>query len=73
MVTKHQQQNRQRRGTPRTEEEDQRLIAIAQLPPRAIADTMRRSWLACRHRLIYLRASGVGSDDAPPRRSSGTG
>ena len=73
MVTGHRRQNRQRRGAPRAGEKDQRLIAIAQLPPRAIADTMRRSWLAWRRRLIYLRASGVGSDDAAVRRSSRTG
>lgn len=56
MATK--QHNRQRRGAPWTEEEDERLIANAHLPPRAIADTMRRTWLACRRRLFYLRASG---------------
>ncbi len=73
MATGHRRQNRQRRGAPWTEEEDERLIANAHLPPRAIADTMRRTWLACRRRLIYLRTSGVGLDDASPRRSSGTG
>ncbi len=62
--------NRQRRGAPWTEEEDQRLLAIADLPPKAIADRMRRSWLACRRRLIYLRADGGGSADAVASRSS---
>lgn len=62
MTTKHQQPNRQRRGVPWTETEDQRLLAIAHLPPRAIADTMRRTWLACRRRLLYLRASGEPED-----------
>ena len=62
--------NRQRRGAPWTEEEDQRLLAIAHLPPRAIADRMRRSWLACRRRLIYLRADGAGSTDSRSQRSS---
>jgi len=58
MATGSQRQNRQRRGAPWTEQEDERLIAIAHLPPRAVADTMRRTWLACRRRLFYLRASG---------------
>jgi hypothetical protein len=62
MTTKHQQPKRQRRGAPWTEAEDQRLLAIAHLPPRAIADTMRRTWLACRRRLVYLRASGEPED-----------
>ncbi|HWO72876.1 MAG TPA: hypothetical protein VNN21_04895, partial [Dehalococcoidia bacterium] len=53
---------RQRRGAPWTEEEDARLLAIAGLPPRAVADLMRRSWLACRRRLAYLRADGSTSD-----------
>lgn len=58
MTAQYQQQNRQRRGAPWTEAEDQRLLVIAHLPPRAIADIMRRTWLACRRRLVYLRASG---------------
>ena len=58
MTTQHQQQKRRRRGAPWTEAEDQRLLTIAHLPPRAIADTMRRTWLACRRRLVYLRVSG---------------
>jgi len=62
--------SRQRRGAPWTEEEDQRLFAIAHLPPRAIADLMRRSWLACRRRLIYLRADGSGPAGALVGRSS---
>jgi len=62
--------NRQRRGAPWTEEEDQRLLAIAHLPPRAIADRMRRSWLACRRRLTYLRADGSGPAGTSAGRSS---
>lgn len=77
MVIRQQTQKRQRRGAPWTEAEDQRLLAIANLPPRAIADTMRRSWLAYRRRLVYLRrtarltctGSGVPKQDErrPPR------
>ena len=70
MPTKTRIRNRQRRGAPWTEEEDQRLLAIAQLPPRAVADRMRRSWLACRRRLIYLQADGSGAASALPGRSS---
>jgi len=62
--------NRDRRGAPWTEEEDERLLAVAHLPPRAVADLMRRSWLACRRRLSYLRADGAGSTDPRARRSS---
>lgn len=58
MTAQHQQPKRHRRGAPWTEAEDQRLLAIAHLAPRAIADIMRRTWLACRRRLVYLRASG---------------
>jgi hypothetical protein len=64
MTMNHQQLKRQRRGAPWTEAEDQQLLAIAHLPPRSIADTMRRTWLACRRRLVYLRASG----EPEPRR-----
>jgi len=67
MVTGYQKQNRQRRGAPWTEQEDERLVAIAHLPPRAIADKMRRTWLACRRRLFYLRASGNEPDNAVKR------
>ena len=49
-----------RRGAPWTEAEDERLLAISHLPPKLIADTMRRSWLACRRRLAYLRSPGEG-------------
>ena len=66
---RHRRKNRDRRGAPWTEEEDQRLLAIAHLPPRAVADLMRRSWLACRRRLSYLRADGSGSLGYQPRRS----
>lgn len=52
---------RQRRGAPWTDEEDDRLLRIANLPPRAIAQLMRRSWHACRTRLAYLRANGSGA------------
>jgi hypothetical protein len=62
--------NRDRRGAPWTEEEDERLLAVAHLPPRAVADLMRRGWLACRRRLSYLRADGTGSTDSRVRRSS---
>lgn len=58
MTTQHQPQKRQRRGAPWTEAEDHKLLTIAHLPPRAIADIMLRTWLACRRRLVYLRASG---------------
>ena len=58
MSVKRRSTNRDRRGAPWTEEDDERLLAIAHLPPRAIADLMRRSWLACRRRLSYLRADG---------------
>jgi hypothetical protein len=54
----------ERRGAPWTEAEDERLLAVSRLPPRAIADIMRRSWLACRRRLAYLRSPGEPS----PRR-----
>ncbi len=64
MPVKTRIKNRQRRGAPWTDEEDQRLLAIAHLPPRAIADRMRRSWLACRRRLVYLQADGSGSAGA---------
>src|SRR5690606_26154416 len=49
---------RQRRGAPWTDEEDERLLRAADLPPRIIAELMRRSWHACRRRLVYLRANG---------------
>ncbi len=65
------QQKRQRRGAPWTEAKDQHLLAIAHLPPRAVADTMRRSWLACRWRLVYLRADG--SADVHRQRRPGAG
>ena len=71
MVTKHQWQKRQRRGAPWTAAADQRLLAIAHLPPRAVADAMRRSWLACRRRLIYLRASGDRGENAQARQPLG--
>lgn len=69
MVVEQQKQKRQRRGAPWTEEEELRLLTIAHLPPRAIADTMRRSWLACRRRLVYLRASG-DAEDVRTRKAS---
>jgi hypothetical protein len=58
MTVKPRRKNRERRGAPWTEEEEQRLLSIAHLPPWAIADVMQRSWLACRRRLSYLRANG---------------
>lgn len=50
---------RVRRGAPWTDDEDERLLRIADLPPRTIAELMRRSWQACRRRLAYLRADGA--------------
>ena len=70
MPVKTRIRNRQRRGAPWTEEEDARLLAMAHLPPRAVADRMQRSWLACRRRLIYLQADGSGSAGALVGRSS---
>ncbi len=70
MPVKTRIKNRQRRGAPWTEEEDQRLLAVTHLPPRAVADRMRRSWLACRRRLVYLHADGGGTAGALARRSS---
>jgi len=61
MPARHGRKHRDRRGAAWTEEEDERLLAVAHLPPRAVADLMRRSWLACRRRLFYLRASGNAS------------
>jgi len=69
MLVKNRTRNRQRRGAPWSEDEDARLLAIAHLPPRAIADAMRRSWLACRRRLAYLRADGSGPAGALAGRS----
>jgi class 3 adenylate cyclase len=70
MPVKTRTKKRQRRGAPWTEEEDARLLAIADLPPRVVADLMRRSWLACRRRLASLRADGSGSTNAPAERSA---
>lgn len=70
MPVKTRSKKRQRRGAPWTEAEDARLLAIADLPPRVVADLMRRSWLACRRRLAYLRADGGGSGDAVIARSA---
>lgn len=67
---RHRSRRRDRRGAPWTEEEDERLLAVAHLPPRAVADRMRRSWLACRRRLSYLRADGSGSTGPRVRPSS---
>ncbi len=70
MSVKTRRKNRQRRGAPWTEEEDERLLAVAHLPPRAVADRMRRSWLACRRRLIYLQADGSSPAGVLAGRSS---
>jgi len=70
MAEKRLKGHRQRRGAVWTEEEDQRLLMIAHLPPRRIADLMRRSWLACRRRLIYLRADDSRSLDSQTLRSA---
>jgi hypothetical protein len=68
--TRRRNTKRNRRGAPWTEEEDARLLAIAQLPPRRVADMMRRSWLACRRRLVYLRADDSRSWGSQTLRSS---
>lgn len=70
MPVKTRSKKRQRRGAPWTEEEDARLLAIAELPPRVVADLMRRSWLACRRRLAYLRADGSGPVGTSGARTS---
>ena len=49
-----------RRGTPWSAQEDDRLLVIAHLPPVVIARVMQRSWHACRRRLAYLRVHGTG-------------
>lgn len=54
----HSVDRRQRRGAPWTDADDERLLRIADLPPREIAEDMQRSWHACRRRLAYLRANG---------------
>jgi len=60
---------RRRRGAPWTDAEDDRLLRLVELPPRAIAERMQRSWHACRRRIAYLRANG-----APPTGAGhGTG
>ena len=43
MPVKTRTNKRQRRGAPWTEEEDACLLAIADLPPRVVADLMQRS------------------------------
>ncbi len=61
---------RERRGAPWSEQDDDRLLSIAHLPPIAVARMMQRSWHACRRRLAYLRATGTrppASRDEPPR------
>ena len=61
---------RKRRGAPWSEQDDDRLLGIAHLPPSIVARMMQRSWHACRRRLAYLRANGttpVGSRNEPPR------
>ena len=68
--TRRRNTKRNRRGAPWTEEEDARLLALAQLPPRRVADLMRRSWLACRRRLFYLRADSNQSSQSQARRSA---
>lgn len=70
MSRRTQNKTRQRRGALWTEEDDERLLAISDLPPREIADLMQRSWLACRLRLVYLRASGDGSSTVLPKGTS---
>ena len=52
VATRRRNRQHNRRGVPWTEEEDERLLAITQLPPRRVAGLMRRSRLACRRRLV---------------------
>ena len=61
MATRRTRKLRDRRGAPWTEAEDEKLLGILHLPPRVIADLVRRSWLACRRRLSYLRSPGEAS------------
>ena len=56
-----------RRGAPWSEQEDDRLLGIAHLPPVVVARLMQRSWHACRRRLAYLRVNGTG----PPASRNG--
>jgi hypothetical protein len=63
MSVKRRSTKRDRRAAPWTEGEDGRLLAIAHLPLRAVADLMRWSWLACRRRLSYLWGNGSSSSD----------
>ncbi len=61
---------RERRGAPWSEQDDDRLLGIAHLPPIVVAQMMERSWHACRRRLAYLRANGrsrPASRDEPTR------
>ena len=61
---------RKRRGAPWSEQDDDRLLGIAHLPPSVVARMMQRSWHACRRRLAYLRANGTrppASRDEPTR------
>ena len=57
-----------RRGAPWSEQEDDRLLQVAHLPPVVVARLMQRSWHACRRRLRYLRANG--SAEPPSRKKS---
>lgn len=58
---------RRRRGAPWSEEDDRRLMDVGHLPPKVVADTMGRSWLACRRRLAYLR-TGSAAEGSGGRR-----
>lgn len=59
---------RRRRGVAWNDDEDARLIAIAHLSPKAIADLMQRTWPACRRRLTYLRSEPERRNtDRPPQ------
>ncbi len=73
MMSETRDKSRRRSGAPWTEEDDERLLAIAELPPREIADLMQRSWLACRRRLAYLWARGDGSARTSPDWSARRG
>jgi len=70
VTTRRRNVKHNRLGVPWTEDADERLLAIAQLPPRRAADLMRRIWLACRRRLIYLRSDDSRILDSKTLRPS---
>ena len=63
---------REGRGAAWSEQDDDRLLGIAHLPPIMVARMMQRSWHACRSRLAYLRVNGTSrptSRNEPTRAS----